>query len=1494
MLLSPADYEAFAAATGTPYPASPSQKAAITPIVLDWKAAQQQQQTQNRGPSATSVLLGTAGAAGLTAAGLALYNSLRRQGLDDATAARTAAEAQAEAAASVARNLTEDDTDTRNRSRPAKYGDPALRPLIRAGNPRSASTAVPQVTKDSGVTVGSSYARGLGQYKARSDSGWHDPAIASLTTPEARSAYLGSVAAEFGTQSDQFNQAAALINAMETTTPTGVEPLSYIDGLSSEQRYGTRTAEEVAATGGSLSQTRTKANTSAQAGYKARGERPQFQVLQRGAGGDLRTLLQAAAAESPSDLGAVLANSTPLPDGTLPDFDVEGSYGGKITGIDPLVPGKEAEVFFLDSDNTYKPYIGTDAIRLKKKVIYTGKKSNGEPVGISDIAFFPRDDVDFYERSGLSHPLLSLERIAENQSNRTLNRAAEKDDQTIKGLQEPLPATQSRVDKRTTDFGYSGDIYLHRNTRGDLLSVEEPVWTVAQVPDERLYVVETGASQPVTLGGRRLSWSEVREPGSGFVRYRPGQEKPSEHVLALDANGQPLLTKRPAAYSDVQQWEENAGPDAPLYKGRVAAEGIDIKGENAGDNLVFGSVSGQQTKKGWKADARVPLDLSGYQSEMGSATIAGQRLRLALEDHAQRTGKAVPKSTTLQWAAALAKEHNTSPDVVLRAASGETQQPTSRTAPLPKTRAYGASAKDALDAVYVGLGMYGQADQWELEKAIRSGDLRTAADSLASQLPGLTGANSRFLRGLSQDEKLNVVAEGVSAGLKDLSVALQKADSPLAGKFGAGKGAGGFFVDAFIKSYVRDWVTVRSLQLDPSGQPTYQVPADAFELIAYDANQNNRTIAEELDKRVSGAPTGLEAALRLDRLVSTAQSTKEADPNTNATRFAQEVFSSPDPDFISTRLVKDGATDVRLSFASRLKVDPLSGYYNQNPAEVDIDQRIEDYGKFNTSNSVLEAQVSGTDRKGPNWDAVKAETQAKQKWITENAEQLERARTNLNRGIVSTRQGPVTAGRGIVISSGERGAYLAGDTVGVNTSYQERTENDLDTTPVDVAQELQRENQLYTDLQSDTATEESADFVQPSRRSDSTPVSRLNAEQLANAYRDTRLNFKNLGPGSYLGDSSIRAMDAGEAFVPRRTLRQELAALQDARAEQQLISRYLDAAGALSMPIDSPSRFRVLSEGGQLERNPAATGSRRMAGQSPLLVEIAQGSWAPADALSSAQLQAVGARPTPPPGPGMDPHGTYGTYGLRSVPRPPADPMAGIEVTPRAAVTPLGSPETAERLQAALDVRASGRGEGFTDDANMRDRLAVATGEVEAKRQANIQMGQEAFARARATAARAKSAYPTISAGSSGASPAVTPSFEMRVPAAALGLDSDGGTDGRSVSGAGRRGSFMPTQALSPITTNTLAPTQGSQGMTGITEEERSAARNQHLANYITKVAAPGYNRAGAQTSGWAGGDSYAGGARQAGRAADTRTYTAPSAALERAMAFAARRRGGF
>jgi hypothetical protein len=1365
VILAPTDFAAFSQATGTPYPDSAQQKAALTPIVSEWKSRQQAAAAENRGPNALAVGLGLAGAAGLGAAGLAAFNALRRKGLDDATAAQIAKETEVAAATAATGGgstapIPARDSDLTT-ARP-QFGPNG--PILRADGVPS---AVLQDSTAAGSTRGTSTARQAGQYRARSSTGFHDPATALLDTPEKRDAFLQEVARVHGQDSDTFKRTLQSIRAMEVIAPSDdtVKPKSLIEHLSPQDRYGTTTAREAGAAGKTISTSRTKNNTSAQDGYISRDQRPQFQALTYDNNGDLRTLLNAAADNSPSDRGATLANSTTIFD---PSFnandsdlnaiptptrgDIEGSYRS-VTGIDP----SKASLFYEDSDHSLKPYIGGEPIygqadrNGNRPVIYTGRRSDGSPITITHLRELPTDDLAFYERTGETHPALDID-------NPVLQKAAAARRQLIT---EAVPAAQQP-----------------RQGTADQPLPDGMEWAPP--------LLEAAARRHAANGAPH---ERTRRPTDAEVEQQLGL-KPGELAKLTDIrhNAQEKPDRRTSDREDqgIKGMLEDLSPSGKRFYDGVRRD------EGAEDNNVYASVSGEWKdnperyiaadtdgdlkldtsipQRYWAPDAPTLIDDSGFQSEVlrGSpALLAGERLWRAVRDHRHQTGIKLPPAETLsQWATSLAQQHGTDPTSVIKAAfgtvglQGPKPEPAFHRVPGVRggtsARALAAGTGDALDRVYTSLGMHAGADHWTLDSLVRNGQIKQAAEALANELPDLADVFGTYMPSLKADERLNVVAEGLSAGLKDLSTAVAKYPEQAA-SFGIGKGAGGFGVDGFLKSYVRDWVVTRGLQLDPSGQPTYRVPADAFDLIALDASERGRPVIEELQSRVDGSPNGITAALRIDRLVSSAQSTKEGDPNTNATRFAQFVFDAPDGELLSTALQQESPADIRLGFASRMQDDATTGYYNGNPADADITDRIASYGTLDRPNKILAARRSGTDTKADNFSTVANQVVKQQAWLSQNAEALEHERTNLNRGLITTPSGPISVGRGLVISTGQRGAFIAGDTAGVHTNFREETFNDEGGVPLDRQDDIRREDSFLPQDSGDV--ESDLDIQRPSRSLTGGLVTgnargevpgltaqgfafapASPAEVTARQYAGSKLFFKSLGDRSLNADATFRhgtgALPASEAFEPRRNLRAYLAEQAQSRSAQARTDAFF---------AESPNaRFRTLLSGGQLERNPAATGDSRAGGGRWSVVWDPSGE--PVNAkrdlttgalpshlqskrvslLSPAERLEAGLPLAPPPGSGMDPHGTYGQKGVQTALRPPADPYAGLSITPRTEVPQVGSAQTAASLDGAIASRSAGRGEGFLDDSNRRDAIALATGYVDAVRKANAQMSSTA------------------------------------------------------------------------------------------------------------------------------------------------------------------------
>jgi len=1268
--VSPVDIQAWASDTGSDYPATPAEKAAVLPAVAAWKAEQLADAKASRGQNAISPLVVGAGAAGLGLAGLVAFNHFRKQGLSEPAAAAMAKQAEnntpASPSAPPATSYRAVDPSTQDARRESRHAGPRLRADRDAG-PQAATLELA-----GGRSKGATLARSQGQYKARSEAGFHDPLVAALDTPEKREIYLAGIADASGTDSEAFAKARDQIAALETSTAPGVAPTSFLarndattgnlKPFTGKERYGTTTAQEEADNDGFLAQSRTKSNTSAQAGFQPRET-------------------------------AVQASGKP----------------------------ENASVFYLDSDGSYKPYQGSTTLldengkpRLNKRgeILYNGRRADGSPIAESDLAYFPTDNPEFYARSGLSHPELKAFEVAMNAGNLPDRRFATEEDQSIKGMVESL------------------------------------------------------------------------------------------------------------------------GPSDPRFSDGFRKDGVS-------DNWVFG----RDTATG----ARVPLDVSGFQSEASNPTrLAATRLKTAVGDHLRTTGQLPSPGVQQAWATDLARQHSVDPLAVLRAAKGVTAPAPERSS-RSSVPALAAGSGDALDRVYNSLGMHAGADAWELEGMVRSGDIKGAAEALASQLPALTSVNAGGLRGASQDEKLNIVAEGVSAGLKDLAVTLEKYPQA-AEKFGIGKGAGGFGIDAYLKSYVRDWVTVRGLQLDPTGQPTYQVPNDAFEILAHQAHSAGRSTIAELEDHIRGSASGLEGALKLDRLVSAAQSTKQGDPNTNATNFAQLVFDLQDPDLVSTSLTQEAAGDVKLSFGTRRNYDATAGFYDRNPNEAQLADAIEDYSTLSDGsnadyglNSVLSARESGADYKTPEGRAQQQAAKDAQAWITANATRLEQERADLNRGILRSDGTPQSFGRGFVISSDHRGAFLAGDTQGLNTSIREEQFNDLDATPVDRAQDNEREALLNNQLPEPEGID-AAD--------DRSLVPVTEAEATARQYGSTKLHFKNLGP------KSRNAMAAGEAAGPLSSLQR---LIEDQKFYRQVAANH-DAAFPSSWSPSAGIGFEVgasepIRGMGPRPAPPAAPVTLDAPPRhEPTLLTRPQGipdgavdpyqSWYRPAATRIGTV--YGEKPITLQGgevvniPTIALHGTWNHR--KTHPRQPLSKeqiFSLVDQQPRSAVQPEANTATAALHRAAVEARGVNGSEPFRDDQQLReasDRSLLDRGEV-----GGLGRSGSTFEQAPITAAPISS-----------------------VPAAARDQ------------------------------LNTLRSSLERPVTAAYSPQELDDARARHIMSYIESAAKPSFDKAGRQTRGWTGGDSWHGGARLAGRAdRNVGAYNAPSDAMLGALALAARRRAG-
>jgi len=237
VILAPTDFQAFSQATGTPYPDSPDQKAALYPVVSEWKARQQAAMTESRGPSLVTPALVALGGVGLGAAGLAAFNALRRKGLDEPTAAQIAKATEIKAQSMAA-----------NAPQVRSNGD-----LSRGPNPvgvrrdRSGAIAYQTGFLAPGNIRGTAESRRRSEYS--NTSLWNDatygPLLRAATSPELQQQLVDSVSLQ---NPDLAAQLATAIELRNSPTAGIVRPVKTEADLPDPARVPEGVAYRVADT----------------------------------------------------------------------------------------------------------------------------------------------------------------------------------------------------------------------------------------------------------------------------------------------------------------------------------------------------------------------------------------------------------------------------------------------------------------------------------------------------------------------------------------------------------------------------------------------------------------------------------------------------------------------------------------------------------------------------------------------------------------------------------------------------------------------------------------------------------------------------------------------------------------------------------------------------------------------------------------------------------------------------------------------------------------------------------------------------------------------------------------------------------------------------------------------------------------------------------------------------------------------------------------------
>ena len=364
-------------------------------------------------------------------------------------------------------------------------------------------------------------------------------------------------------------------------------------------------------------------------------------------------------------------------------------------------------------------------------------------------------------------------------------------------------------------------------------------------------------------------------------------------------------------------------------------------------------------------------------------------------------------------------------DAERRAMRREHLNRSNRLQPDPKTQkekaarihAFGlyAIGDKPLEKVFNSLGVHASLGQLATYKLLGEGKVQAVNNSLASIAPRYEAAFKPLLQGFDQSERINIISEGIASSIYDLDRFL-KAHPDAAVKIGSGIQDNNINLDAYVKSFLRDYVTMRGIVDDPSGIPKFQVPADAVEELAFDARNDSDLstgIKNATDRFVASSDSPLAAVRRLNRLTTEAH---DNDPNGIADRLAKAVIDFPDPGSASTHLLASSPPEIQFSYASRLvNYEPATaGFWDRNPSVPLSRERIDEINAVRivqagkrqrratlpkTPNARWNAQISALDTKSPNFSADKQEIEEKINWAQNNTSEIAAAVGDLNRGL---------------------------------------------------------------------------------------------------------------------------------------------------------------------------------------------------------------------------------------------------------------------------------------------------------------------------------------------------------------------------------------------------------------------------------------------------------------------------------------------------------------
>lgn len=940
MQVSPVDIQAWASDTGSEYPSTAAEKAAVLPAVIAWKQEQLQDAAASRGQNALNVPLMAAAGAGLGLAALAAYKHFRARGLSHEQAQASADQLQSDAVRatttapqSSSTPEAEDGTaryDGDLRRDPQDFSSSGTR-IVRTQGQRpigGQKAMVPRTTQrgqiiDNGALAGASR-KGTAQGHQRGEysikSAWNDPDLgprmAAADTEERQRQLIGRLMQENPAVVDDVIDALASrseralpIKRVKSTKDLPVSALKADGNVfwleDTRETVVSREGKFVSASPAGVRQR--MAPTGAEAyGSDTKQEneklvqtrRQSGQMFQPGWYPDKVLIDDNGQELGDSDNGAYRldnAQTRALAEGRLLEqrtaqataLEAAGdlgaaarlrALGGRITEANTVTAAPEAD---------YHPKWEADSDGLRKVVdgqfVPVTRQHNGRTVSV-----FERDP---------GSDNIRLDRVL-----------SDKEDALTKGMMEPLPA--SRSNRRNEDYGFraapfslvdtetgaviepeqrfAGQVRTVVDGSGNKISV--PVAMPSEYPDTW---VETPQQRFVPNGQTRTTW----DPDTETYKQVPL----GKYDVVLDDNEEVVWSRRPATPQDLVVMSQNEGPSGSPYYGKPAAEVASAMEASSYDYsrpadpgsypvLLADGSTGRVERAPFQQNAYI---LKEPQHALSRALAAGAALTQGDRSQSEVYGLYGVDKPMIDRAQAFQR--------------GDLEFPVRRAGDALTARAVGGhTSKDWATQVLSSMAVTPRPDAWRLD-ALEKGATREQSAELArgwlNSNPGIAETLSSNLQGVPLVEQINIVQEALSDAAVDFPKAVQWAaqqQPELAERARLG-GSGSFGFEQFQKSYVRKAVLGAVAQLKNAGgdaAPEVMLPAAVSELLAVEArvhNPENPNIAGAINRRIGGTTDPVEALWKLDGILSDAASDKLNEGYTNGSLLAEGFFKAASP-----------------------------------------------------------------------------------------------------------------------------------------------------------------------------------------------------------------------------------------------------------------------------------------------------------------------------------------------------------------------------------------------------------------------------------------------------------------------------------------------------------------------------------------------------------------------------------------------------------------------